>query len=56
MATRQSYQTLANVNSGATQQLIVTMPQQGRTYFYRVQAFGKDGASGFSDAISLFVP
>jgi hypothetical protein len=49
---RQSFNTLQNVGSGATQSITVAMAS-GQSYFFEVEAFGHDGASGESNIVSI---
>jgi hypothetical protein len=51
---RQSFNALQNVGSGATQSITVQM-QPGQSYFFEVQAFGLDGASGESNVVSISI-
>jgi hypothetical protein len=49
---RQSFNTLQNVASGATQSITVPLAA-AQTYFFEVEAFGLDGASGESNIVSI---
>jgi len=51
---RQGFQTLQIVNSGNQQTVYEPLPT-GRTYFFRVQAIGLDGTSGFSNVESITI-
>jgi hypothetical protein len=54
LSIRQSFNALQNVGSGATQSITVQMAT-GQTYFFEVQAFGLDGASGESNTVSISI-
>lgn len=51
---RQSFNALQNVGSGATQSITVPLAP-GQSYFFEVQAFGLDGASGESNIVSISI-
>ena len=51
---RQSFNTLQSVGSGATQSITVLLVA-GQTYFFEVEAFGLDGASGESNVVSITI-
>ena len=52
ISTRQSFNTLQVVNSGATRSITVSLAA-GTTYFFAVEAFGLDGPSGLSNIVSV---
>jgi hypothetical protein len=54
LSIRQSFNALQNVGSGATQQITVPLAA-AQTYFFEVQAFGLDGASGESNIVSISI-
>ena len=55
VSTRLPFQVLQNVNSGSTQKCVASLAR-GATYYFRVQAYGRDGVSGWSQVLPLYVP
>jgi len=54
LSIRQSFNTLQNVSSGATQRITVPIAA-GQTYFFEVEAFSLDGPSSESNIVSISV-
>jgi hypothetical protein len=52
LTVRQAFNTFQVVNEGSVQSILASLPA-GSTYFFRVQASGLDGTSGFSNIQSI---